>query len=84
MDPNYEPSEMESRTLYGMQLEQKRNNAVIDKSFFTNVVSNNKEVYTSNVTPFILWLVLLVTLFFLTEENGQNPTIIVDRNGEGC
>ncbi|XP_057293149.1 bifunctional purine biosynthesis protein ATIC-like [Hydractinia symbiolongicarpus] len=44
MDPNYEPSQMESRTLYGMQLEQKRNNALIDKSFFTNVVSNNKEL----------------------------------------
>uniref|UniRef100_A0A8C9FX92 Bifunctional purine biosynthesis protein ATIC n=1 Tax=Pavo cristatus TaxID=9049 RepID=A0A8C9FX92_PAVCR len=32
MDPNYEPDDNEIRTLYGLQLMQKRNNAVIDRS----------------------------------------------------
>ena len=44
MDANYEPSEMETRTLFGLQMEQKRNDAVIDKNLFQNVVSKRTEV----------------------------------------
>lgn len=44
MDPNYEPDDNEIRTLYGLQLMQKRNNAVIDRSLFKNIVTKNKTV----------------------------------------
>ncbi len=44
MDAGYEPSEMETRTLFGLQMEQKRNNAVINKEVFSKVVSKKQEV----------------------------------------
>ena len=44
MDPTYQPSLMERRTLFGLQLEQKRNDAVLNTSLFSNIVSQNKEV----------------------------------------
>ncbi|XP_008308182.1 bifunctional purine biosynthesis protein ATIC [Cynoglossus semilaevis] len=39
MDPDYEPDEEEVRVLFGLHLKQKRNTAVINKEFFSNVVS---------------------------------------------
>lgn len=39
MDPDYEPDETEVRVLFGLYLKQKRNGGVIDKEFFSNVVS---------------------------------------------
>ncbi|XP_019409821.1 PREDICTED: bifunctional purine biosynthesis protein PURH isoform X1 [Crocodylus porosus] len=44
MDPYYEPDENEIRTLYGLHLMQKRNNAVIDQSLFKNIVTKNKNL----------------------------------------
>ncbi|VDI30447.1 phosphoribosylaminoimidazolecarboxamide formyltransferase / IMP cyclohydrolase, partial [Mytilus galloprovincialis] len=44
MDSEYEPSEMETRTLFGLQMEQKRNDAVINSDLMKNVVSNRKEL----------------------------------------
>uniref|UniRef100_A0A667GQR7 Bifunctional purine biosynthesis protein ATIC n=1 Tax=Lynx canadensis TaxID=61383 RepID=A0A667GQR7_LYNCA len=44
MDPSYNPDENEVRTLFGLRLSQKRNNGVIDKSLFSNVVTKNKDV----------------------------------------
>lgn len=44
MDPTYEPEDQEIRQVYGLYLEQKRNNIKIDSSLFTNVVTKNKEV----------------------------------------
>uniref|UniRef100_A0A672G018 Bifunctional purine biosynthesis protein ATIC n=1 Tax=Salarias fasciatus TaxID=181472 RepID=A0A672G018_SALFA len=39
MDPDYEPDDAEVRVLFGLYLKQKRNSALIDKEFFSNVVS---------------------------------------------
>uniref|UniRef100_A0A8C4HXG2 Bifunctional purine biosynthesis protein ATIC n=1 Tax=Dicentrarchus labrax TaxID=13489 RepID=A0A8C4HXG2_DICLA len=39
MDPDYEPDETEVRVLFGLYLKQKRNGGLIDKEFFSNVVS---------------------------------------------
>ncbi|XP_066515988.1 bifunctional purine biosynthesis protein PURH [Hoplias malabaricus] len=39
MDPEYEPEEQEVRVLFGLHLKQKRNNAVINKELFSNIVS---------------------------------------------
>lgn len=44
MDPNYEPQELETRQVYGLSLQQKRNNVQIDASLFNNLVSKNKNV----------------------------------------
>ncbi|GJJ11451.1 Bifunctional purine biosynthesis protein ade10 [Clathrus columnatus] len=42
MDPNYKPASKEKRQVYGIYLEQNRNDAKIDASLFTNIVSKNK------------------------------------------
>ena len=44
MDVDYEPAEMETKTIYGLQLMQKRNNCRINNEMFTNIVSNHKNV----------------------------------------
>jgi phosphoribosylaminoimidazolecarboxamide formyltransferase/IMP cyclohydrolase len=44
MDPNYTPPDVETRQVYGVSMQQRRNDAKIDKSLFTNIVTQNKEV----------------------------------------
>lgn len=39
IDPNYEPELIERKVLYGLTMEQRRNDAKIDKSTFANVVT---------------------------------------------
>ena len=39
MDPAYEPDDAEVRVLFGLYLKQKRNGGLINKEFFSNVVS---------------------------------------------
>uniref|UniRef100_A0AC35U7D7 Bifunctional purine biosynthesis protein ATIC n=1 Tax=Rhabditophanes sp. KR3021 TaxID=114890 RepID=A0AC35U7D7_9BILA len=41
IDPKYLPSEDEVRTVFGLKLKQKRNNAVINAEIFQNIVSQN-------------------------------------------
>uniref|UniRef100_A0A8C0EAP1 Bifunctional purine biosynthesis protein ATIC n=1 Tax=Bubo bubo TaxID=30461 RepID=A0A8C0EAP1_BUBBB len=54
MDPHYEPDDSEIRTLYGLHLMQKRNNAVIDRSLFKNIVTKNKNLPESAVRDLIV------------------------------
>ncbi|GAB1868298.1 Bifunctional purine biosynthesis protein ATIC [Camponotus japonicus] len=42
IDPSYVPSAIERKTLYGLVMEQKRNDAIIDKSIFDNVTTKSK------------------------------------------
>lgn len=44
IDPNYTPDQMESRQVYGVTLQQKRNDAIINKSSFKEIVSQNKDL----------------------------------------
>ena len=44
IDPNYVPRDLETKTLFGLSLEQRRNDAVIDRNLFTNIVSEKKEL----------------------------------------
>ncbi|XP_076237817.1 bifunctional purine biosynthesis protein ATIC isoform X2 [Calliopsis andreniformis] len=39
IDPEYEPSPIEHRVLFGLTMEQKRNDAVVNKETFANVVT---------------------------------------------
>ena len=44
MDPTYEPPALESRQVYGITMQQLRNNRTIDASLLANVVTQHKEV----------------------------------------
>jgi phosphoribosylaminoimidazolecarboxamide formyltransferase / IMP cyclohydrolase len=44
MDPSYTPAEVETRQVYGIHMQQKRNDAKVDASLFTNIVTANKDV----------------------------------------
>ncbi|NLM75901.1 MAG: phosphoribosylaminoimidazolecarboxamide formyltransferase [Clostridiaceae bacterium] len=44
IDPDYCPEETENRQIFGITLEQLRNNAVINDSIFDNIVTENKNL----------------------------------------
>lgn len=44
MDPEYEPPLVETRQVYGISMQQRRNDCKIDASLFENVVTKNKDV----------------------------------------
>lgn len=44
IDPNYIPETTETRQVYGVSLQQKRNDAIINKSSFGEIVSANKSL----------------------------------------
>ncbi|CAK9816499.1 Bifunctional purine biosynthesis protein ATIC [Anthophora plagiata] len=44
IDPNYVPASMERKVLFGLTMEQKRNDAVINKDTFSNIVTKNSVV----------------------------------------
>lgn len=44
IDPTYTPPAVETKQVYGVSLQQNRNNAKINAELFANIVSKNKEV----------------------------------------
>lgn len=44
IDPNFNPDQLESRQVYGITLQQKRNDAIIKGSLFKDFVSSNKDL----------------------------------------
>jgi len=48
MDPAYSPSDTETRQVYGISLQQRRNDREIGEKLFQNVVTKNKEVHLVN------------------------------------
>lgn len=44
IDPSYTPAAIETRQVYGISMQQKRNDAKIDAKLFENIVTKNKEV----------------------------------------
>ncbi|XP_039290749.1 LOW QUALITY PROTEIN: bifunctional purine biosynthesis protein ATIC [Nilaparvata lugens] len=59
MDVNYTPDPIERKTLFGLTLEQKRNDIVIDRSLFTNIVSVNKELPETAIRDLIVATIAL-------------------------
>uniref|UniRef100_A0A8C5MNJ1 Bifunctional purine biosynthesis protein ATIC n=1 Tax=Leptobrachium leishanense TaxID=445787 RepID=A0A8C5MNJ1_9ANUR len=59
IDPAYEPAGSEVRSLFGLQLEQKRNDAVIDETLFNNVVTLDKEIPKSAIRDLIVATIAL-------------------------
>jgi phosphoribosylaminoimidazolecarboxamide formyltransferase / IMP cyclohydrolase len=59
MDPNYEPDMMEKKTIFGLTLEQKRNDAKITPELFKNLVTDNKNMPESAVRDLIVATIAL-------------------------
>ncbi|PSS35347.1 hypothetical protein PHLCEN_2v1684 [Hermanssonia centrifuga] len=54
IDPKYTPAEIETKQVYGIYLQQKRNNAKIDAKLFENIVTKNKELPSQALTDLIV------------------------------
>jgi len=59
IDPNYVPDPIERKVLFGLTMEQQRNDAVINKELFTNVVTKNKSLPESAVRDLIVATIAL-------------------------
>ncbi|XP_037946967.1 bifunctional purine biosynthesis protein ATIC-like [Teleopsis dalmanni] len=59
MDADYEPSAIERKTIFGLTLEQKRNDAVIDATLFANVVTKNNKLSTNAIRDLIVATIAL-------------------------
>ncbi|KAH8929662.1 AICARFT/IMPCHase bienzyme [Atractiella rhizophila] len=54
MDEKYVPNSVETRTVYGVNLRQGRNDVKIDKNLFSNLVSQNKTLPDNAITDLIV------------------------------
>ncbi|TFK25120.1 bifunctional purine biosynthesis protein ade10 [Coprinopsis marcescibilis] len=54
IDPNYAPPSRETKQVYGVYLQQNRNDAKIDSNLFQNLVTANKELPAAAVTDLIV------------------------------
>ncbi|CAB3409821.1 unnamed protein product [Caenorhabditis bovis] len=59
INPNFLPSETEERTVFGMRLRQKRNNAVINADTFSNVVSKTNNLNKQAIDDLIVATIAL-------------------------
>ena len=66
IDPDYVPDPVETRTVFGLTLQQERNNAVLDESVFENIVTENKDLPEGAKRDL---LVALITLKY-TQSNS--------------
>ncbi|KAL4252913.1 Bifunctional purine biosynthesis protein ADE16 [Abortiporus biennis] len=54
IDPSYKPAEIETRQVYGIHMQQRRNDAKIDAKLFENIVTKNKELPSQALTDLIV------------------------------
>jgi len=54
MDPTYVPPAIETRQVYGISMQQARNDAKVDAKLFENLVSKNKNLSTAAITDLIV------------------------------
>lgn len=66
IDPDYVPKTIETRTLFGLNMQQERNNGVVDSSVFEHIVTANKELTEEAKRDM---LVSLITLKY-TQSNS--------------
>ncbi|XP_045447056.1 bifunctional purine biosynthesis protein ATIC [Melitaea cinxia] len=59
IDPNYTPDLMEQKTIFGLTLEQRRNDAKITPDLFKNIVTNNKDLPPNAVRDLIVATIAL-------------------------
>jgi len=78
IDPGYEPAVTESRDIYGITLEQKRNDAIITRDTFSNMVTQNRELPESAVRDLMI--------AYITLKYTQSNSICFAYDGQviGC
>lgn len=59
IDPEYTPKEQEKREIFGITMEQKRNNVVPDESYLEKIITENKELPDSAKRDLIIALITL-------------------------
>ncbi len=59
IDPGYVPEEIESRDIFGITLEQLRNNAVITRDSFSNIVTENKDIPEEGIRDLLIATITL-------------------------
>ncbi|KAF7273725.1 hypothetical protein GWI33_013579 [Rhynchophorus ferrugineus] len=74
IDPAYEPDPIERRILFGLTLEQKRNDAVINASLFQNVVSVKKSLPESAIRD--------LTVATIALKYTQSNSVCYARDGQ--
>ncbi|MXW04953.1 MAG: phosphoribosylaminoimidazolecarboxamide formyltransferase [Gemmatimonadetes bacterium] len=59
IDPDFEPPVVEQRTLFGLQLEQPRNDAAITRQTFSNLVTDNRDISDSALDTLVVATIAL-------------------------
>lgn len=59
IDPDFEPDEVETRSLFGFTLEQRRNDAVIGPELFRNLTSARQDLSTAEIETLVVATVAL-------------------------
>jgi phosphoribosylaminoimidazolecarboxamide formyltransferase/IMP cyclohydrolase len=78
IDPEYKAEESESREIFGITLEQLRNNAVINKDSFNNIVTENKEITPEGIRD------LLIATITLKYTQSNSVCFAYDGQVIGC
>ncbi|CAI6620927.1 CIC_HP2_G0031300.mRNA.1.CDS.1 [Saccharomyces cerevisiae] len=73
IDPNYVPGQMESREVFGVTLQQKRNDAIINQSTFKEIVSKNKALTEQAIID--------LTVATLVSKYTQSNSVCYAKNG---
>lgn len=74
IDPDYVPAEMEHKQVFGVTFEQGRNNAHIDESCLTNLVTKNKEMTEAAKRDLVIALITL--------KYTQSNSVAYAKNGQ--
>ncbi len=59
IDPDYKPPDVEQRMLFGLQLEQPRNDAAITRQTFSNIVTDNTDIPDSALDSLVVATIAL-------------------------
>lgn len=73
IDPNFTPEQTESRQVYGITLQQKRNDAIVKGSSFKEIVSANKELTEQGVID--------LTVATIALKYTQSNSVCYAKNG---
>jgi phosphoribosylaminoimidazolecarboxamide formyltransferase/IMP cyclohydrolase len=78
IDPGYAPEPVETREIFGITLEQLRNNAVISKEAFNNIVTENKKLIPEAIRD------LLIATITLKYTQSNSVCFAFDGQVIGC
>ena len=59
IDPDFEPPGVEQRTLFGLELEQPRNDAAITRQTFSNIVTGNRNIPDAELDTLVVATIAL-------------------------